>query len=84
MRMLCDGAELAARMAANGLTGPAAEKKAVLFAGCAKTLQKHGLVDEAEVKCFFVPGRIEVLGKHTDYAGGGVVPSCSKVVQAGL
>ncbi|MGH7448520.1 MAG: galactokinase family protein, partial [Longimicrobiales bacterium] len=20
--------------------------------------------------CFFVPGRIEVLGKHTDYAGG--------------
>ena len=22
------------------------------------------------VSCFFVPGRIEVLGKHTDYAGG--------------
>lgn len=26
--------------------------------------------DEASVRAFFVPGRIEVLGKHTDYAGG--------------
>jgi len=24
----------------------------------------------AEVRRYFVPGRIEVLGKHTDYAGG--------------
>ncbi|RLG06502.1 MAG: hypothetical protein DRN65_05165, partial [Thaumarchaeota archaeon] len=25
---------------------------------------------EEEVYCFFVPGRVEVFGKHTDYAGG--------------
>jgi galactokinase len=24
----------------------------------------------AETRCWFVPGRLEVLGKHTDYAGG--------------
>ena len=25
---------------------------------------------DEEVYCFFVPGRVEVFGKHTDYAGG--------------
>ena len=29
-----------------------------------------GLVGAPPAWCWFVPGRIEVLGKHTDYAGG--------------
>jgi galactokinase len=34
------------------------------------TLRRLGRCDDAIAGCFFVPGRIEVLGKHTDYAGG--------------
>jgi hypothetical protein len=33
-------------------------------------LQKNGVVGGSAAKAFFVPGRVEVLGKHTDYAGG--------------
>lgn len=32
--------------------------------------QKFGIDRSAEVFSYFVPGRVEVLGKHTDYAGG--------------
>src|SRR5260221_11837180 len=39
-------------------------RKADLFARCRNALQGQ------ESLAFFVPGRIEVLGKHTDYAGG--------------
>ena len=41
-----------------------AQKKASLFAAAERALGK------APEKRWFVPGRIEVLGKHTDYAGG--------------
>ena len=33
-------------------------------------LQKNGVSADSPAKAFFVPGRVEVLGKHTDYAGG--------------
>lgn len=36
----------------------------------ARGLRADGLQGEEEARSFFVPGRIEVLGKHTDYAGG--------------
>jgi len=55
---------------AKGLSGAAARSKAKLFARCAEILAKAGFAPGAEVRAFFVPGRIEVLGKHTDYAGG--------------
>ena len=42
-----------------GLSAPEAARKAALF-------EKVG----GGERRFFVPGRIEVLGKHTDYAGG--------------
>ena len=33
-------------------------------------LIEHGVVEERPAVAFAVPGRIEILGKHTDYAGG--------------
>jgi galactokinase len=37
---------------------------------CARALRAAGVGRTRPVSAFFVPGRIEVLGKHTDYAGG--------------
>lgn len=47
--------------------GATADEKAVLYAKAAAML---GVSDDTEAAGLFVPGRIEVLGKHTDYAGG--------------
>jgi galactokinase len=40
------------------------------IARCARTLIDGGSSAETPARAFAVPGRIEVLGKHTDYAGG--------------
>ncbi len=53
-----------------GLVGQAAAGKAELFARCAAALSESGVSLNAPAFACFVPGRIEVLGKHTDYAGG--------------
>ncbi len=69
--LLSNRRELAARLAVGGLSDQAAQRKAELFAKAATSLP--GPADEdrqPNVDAFFVPGRIEVLGKHTDYAGG--------------
>ena len=52
---------------ASGLRAGAAASKHALFARARAAL---GRVRSAQEAAFFVPGRIEVLGKHTDYAGG--------------
>ncbi|MBW3629407.1 MAG: galactokinase [Gemmatimonadetes bacterium] len=62
--------DVSARMAANGLTAGAADGVAELAALCASALRDWGTDPEAAACAFFVPGRVEVLGKHTDYAGG--------------
>jgi galactokinase len=41
-----------------------------LLQHCVHALQHAGVEGTAAVHAFMVPGRIEVLGKHTDYAGG--------------
>ncbi|HID74369.1 MAG TPA: galactokinase [Planctomycetaceae bacterium] len=51
-----------------GLSPPAAAPKGELFASAAQLVRRRS--DRAELHAFYVPGRIEVLGKHTDYAGG--------------
>lgn len=53
---------------AAGMSQPAARAREALFVRVREALQeaKAG----AETVRLFVPGRIEVLGKHTDYAGG--------------
>lgn len=37
---------------------------------CARALREAGVPVDAQSHAVFAPGRIEVLGKHTDYAGG--------------
>eukprot|EP00040_Diaphanoeca_grandis_P040465 m.261840 g.261840 ORF g.261840 m.261840 type:complete len:497 (+) comp43324_c0_seq1:114-1604(+) len=44
--------------------------KAKLFAEAATVLTSNGTPANTKAKAFFVPGRVEVVGKHTDYAGG--------------
>lgn len=67
---LRDHSAIAARLVARGLHATATAAKAELFARCAKSLAQAGVNAGESVRAFFVPGRIEVLGKHTDYAGG--------------
>jgi len=65
-----DQAELARSLEQRGLGAAAAEQKAALLARAAGALAKQGGGPPEAVSALFVPGRIEVLGKHTDYAGG--------------
>jgi len=63
--------QLADWLARSGLPGEACWEKAERFAGAVVALAKT--VEESRgrrLRALFVPGRIEVLGKHTDYAGG--------------
>ena len=53
-----------------GLHRAAADRLTARFVRQAQALQEAGVEGERESYAFFVPGRIEVLGKHTDYAGG--------------
>ena len=41
-----------------------------LFASAAHSLYQHGVDGNERVFPIWVPARVEVLGKHTDYAGG--------------
>ncbi|NOZ04592.1 MAG: galactokinase [FCB group bacterium] len=65
-----DTEALASCLRKKGLDYTAARKKAELFAQCARNLREMGLDEQADVIAYFVPGRIEILGKHTDYVGG--------------
>lgn len=56
-------------MRAAGMSRPAAARHAVQLAGLLASLRDLG-GDAKSVVRYWVPGRIEVLGKHTDYAGG--------------
>ena len=61
---------LTGKLTALGLSEPAAADKSRLFSESARVLIDAG-IDASRYACgVFVPGRIEVLGKHTDYAGG--------------
>jgi galactokinase len=61
--------DLARHLAAAGLCPAAAARKAELFQAAERVLPAPGNSREERWR-WFVPGRIEVLGKHTDYAGG--------------
>jgi galactokinase len=64
--------DFASRLRAAGMSEREALAKAQMFERCATALAKLAPARSAseEPFAFFVPGRIEVLGKHTDYAGG--------------
>lgn len=68
---LTDAEELALQLSKTGLSTEACESKARLFAKAVAALAVTGQTSHAAPSlAFFVPGRVEVLGKHTDYAGG--------------
>ena len=52
------------RLVHAGMSGPAAAAKTDLLRACCAR------IDAAPTHALFVPGRVEILGKHTDYAGG--------------
>src|SRR5271157_5844088 len=58
--------KVAERLIAAGMSEAEARAKASSFAA----LESHLTATSGEPLRWFVPGRIEVLGKHTDYAGG--------------
>jgi galactokinase len=55
-------------LAAAGMSEREAAAKQRLFARAIKALSP--IQTDAPLRAFYVPGRVEVLGKHTDYAGG--------------
>jgi galactokinase len=57
-----------AHVGSSGMSPREAAAKEALFTLAAKALPPAD--EPAKHVSFFVPGRIEVLGKHTDYAGG--------------
>jgi galactokinase len=63
-----DRAGLSHFLQANGFRPEVADGKAGLWAACAAKLAE--LAVHPPWRGYYVPGRIEVLGKHTDYAGG--------------
>ena len=65
-----DENRLAERLIQRGLNGPPAGAEARQFARAAGALLADGFAGEAAAIGLYVPGRIEVLGKHTDYCGG--------------
>ena len=67
---LQDTPSIESRLASLGVNANSAQKRARQFALAASGLQSQGTSESEPVVAFCVPGRIEVLGKHTDYAGG--------------
>ena len=62
--------DLAARLILAGLSAAEADRKARLFDLAEQRLAALAGRPSQGAARWFVPGRIEVLGKHTDYAGG--------------
>lgn len=61
--------EVRRQLVSSGLSDAQSSVKARLFVEATNALRRMGASNDA-VHCYFVPGRIEFLGKHTDYAGG--------------
>ena len=56
-----------AALVAAGVSDDGAKRLAIRFA---RVIEHLGTRGHGHVRAWWVPGRIEVLGKHTDYAGG--------------
>ena len=62
--------DLAGRLAEAGMSRAEAPRKQQLFERAEEALRGRTGSPAGEIRRWFVPGRIEVFGKHTDYAGG--------------
>lgn len=67
---LSDTSHSARRLMERGLSPAAADRLAPLFTQAAEAVRGAGAGGNQDAHAFFVPGRIEVLGKHTDYMEG--------------
>ncbi len=70
LKDLSDDRRVARLLQEGGLSREAATAKSSFYSSCADSLISQGRSTSSESISLFVPGRIEVLGKHTDYAGG--------------
>ncbi len=75
MNVKADAPAIAARLMKSGISAPEARGKDELFAKILAHLDRLADPSTSDSSAsdpymLFVPGRIEVLGKHTDYAGG--------------
>lgn len=70
LTQLADISQVSRRLQAAGFAARVAEAKASRFADLARVLLARTAGTAAPLSAWFVPGRIEVFGKHTDYAGG--------------
>eukprot|EP00939_MAST-03C_sp_MAST-3C-sp1_P002305 g2305.t1 len=61
---------LVRRLVARGMVTEVAAVKADMFRSAAKRLIDEGVAKTKKASVFWCPGRIEIAGKHTDYAGG--------------
>jgi galactokinase len=64
-----DELEFRQKLVSSGVSAGQASVKTKLFAAAALSLLETGVSSDS-LRYWFVPGRIEFLGKHTDYAGG--------------
>jgi len=67
---LTDTRRIARILIERGVTPSGAAEQAQLLARCASGLIDDGANGTCPARALFVPGRIELLGTHTDYAGG--------------
>jgi len=68
--VLAEGSRIPERLRAKGMDEGSATDKSSLFRSAAQRLIQEGCARGDRARAFWVPGRVEVLGKHTDYAGG--------------
>jgi len=61
--------DVSTRLREAGMSAAEAIRKREMFEEVDRALASLGVQPDAAVR-YWVPGRIEVLGKHTDYAGG--------------
>ncbi len=65
-----DPANVVQQLTAAGMPAEQAQAKAKLFQSALGRLKSRGVQGSQPLHGHYVPGRIEFLGKHTDYAGG--------------
>jgi len=65
-----DRDEIAARLVSANMRPTCADGAAQCFVKAAAAIRESGISSTTPVVACWVPGRIEVLGKHTDYCGG--------------
>jgi galactokinase len=70
LRQLCSSGAAAEALIAAKMSEAEATRKRPMFEQAAQALRRLGHQECAPALAVFAPGRIEVLGKHTDYCGG--------------